>query len=167
MESHADIDIIVFPEKATCENSDGSVKARTDKSLPFSIISKGMLERLGGVSYTSCQKETVTDSKGVQHSPIGKVALRWHKKESVKSHSETFYVVDSQTALVILGVTSFDNTSQSSGGNMYPIGLQQLTAEQELAMSQNKLQVAQRREQEKKEQEKTEAQRRPQATHKR
>ena len=87
-----------------------------------------MLDRLGVESYTSCQEKTVTDSKGVQRSPIGKVTLRWHKQESGKSHSETFFVVAEQTALVILGVTAFDNNSQSSGGNMYPIGLHQLTA---------------------------------------
>ncbi|KAL8911251.1 MAG: hypothetical protein Q9171_003549 [Xanthocarpia ochracea] len=128
MESHADIDIIVFSEKETSENSDGSVKARSDKSLPFSIISTGMLDRLGGVSYTSCQKDTVKDSKGVQHSPIGKVTLRWHKQESGKSHSETFFVVAEQAALVILGDTSFNNTNQPSGGNIYPLGLQQQNA---------------------------------------
>ena len=77
-----------------------------------------MLDRLGEVFYTSCQKETVKDDKGVQHSPIGQVALRWHKKESGKSYSETFFVVDSQTTLVILGATSFNKTNQSSGGNI-------------------------------------------------
>ncbi|KAI4262913.1 MAG: hypothetical protein L6R42_001920, partial [Xanthoria sp. 1 TBL-2021] len=126
-ESQANIDIIVFPEKEVSEDSDGSIQAQSDKALPYSIISKGMLDRLG-VTYTSCQKGAVKDSRNVQHSPIGKVALRWHKNEQGKSYSEIFFVVDSQTALVILGATAFPKSSQSSGANIYPIGVQPQTA---------------------------------------
>ena len=86
-----------------------------------------MLERLGIVEYPPCQKAAVTH-RNVQHFPIGKVTLRWHKEESAKSYSETFFVVDKHTALVILGATAFPNSGQSSGGNMYPIGVAAQTA---------------------------------------
>ncbi|CAL8583729.1 hypothetical protein XPA_009348 [Xanthoria parietina] len=165
MESNADIDISLFPEQAVSEDSDGSIRAQTDRSLPYSIISTGMLERLGIVEYPPCQKAAVTH-RNVQHFPIGKVTLRWHKEESAKSYSEAFFVVDKHTALVILGATAFPNSGQSSGGNMYPIGVAAQTAEEKLAMNQKKLQAAQRREQEKKEQEEKEAELRREATQK-
>ena len=126
-ESNADIDIIVFPEQAVSEDSDGSIRAQTNRSLPYSIISTGMLERLGIEDYPPCQKAAVTH-RNVQHFPNGKVTLRWHKEESGKSHSEVFFVVDTHTALVILGATAFPNSSQSSGGNIFPVGVAAQTA---------------------------------------
>lgn len=88
-----------------------------------------MLDRIGiGSTYTTCQQDPVTDSRKVQHSPIGKVILRWHKNEAAKSYSEPFYVVDSQSLLVILGETAFRNIDQSSGDFFGPTGVQPQTA---------------------------------------
>ena len=83
-----------------------------------------MLDRLG-VTYTPCQQKTVTDSRNIQHSPIGKVKLRWHKSEGAKSYSEEFFVEDTKVPQVILGETAFPagNSKQPSGSNLYPIGL--------------------------------------------
>lgn len=86
-----------------------------------------MLDRLR-VTYTPCQKAAVTDDRNIQYSPIGEVTLRWHKKQGAKSYSETFFVVDAQTALVILGQTAFPNISQSSGDNIHTLGLKSETA---------------------------------------
>ncbi|KAI4092721.1 MAG: hypothetical protein LQ339_007856 [Xanthoria mediterranea] len=123
-----------------------------------------MLDRIGiGSTYTTCQQDPVTDSRKVQHSPIGKVILRWHKNEAAKSYSEPFYVVDSQSLLVILGETAFRNIDQSSGDFFGPTGVQPQTADEKLALNQKKLQVSQRRDQEKKEQEGREAEQRRQA----
>ncbi|KAL9618746.1 MAG: hypothetical protein Q9204_008364, partial [Flavoplaca sp. TL-2023a] len=162
-ESQAEVDIRVFPEKEIPENrdDDGAITAQSDKSLPISIISKGMLDRLG-VPCTPCQQQTVTDSRNVQHSPVGKVTLRWHKTDGAKSYSDVFFVVDRQSRQVILGKTAFPagNCKQSSGSNIYPIGLCPQNADEKLTLEQKKLQVAQRREQEKKAQEEKEAERR-------
>ena len=122
---------MVFPETENPEDSDGDgfISAQSDNSLPFSIISKGMLDRIGiGSTYTTCQQDPVRDSRKVQHLPIGKVTLRWHKNEAAKSYSEPFYVVDSQSLLVILGETAFSNIDQSSGDFFGPTGVQPQTA---------------------------------------
>lgn len=85
-----------------------------------------MLHRLR-VRYTPCQKEAVKDSKHTMYSPVGKVDLRWYKKDKVKSHPQTFHVVDRATPLVILGAPAFTASSQSAGGELYPVGLHQQT----------------------------------------
>lgn len=116
---------MLFSEQV--EGGDGATQAMSDKSLPFSIISRGMLTQLG-VTYTSCQEETVKDAKGAQHSPVGKVDLRWHKKGLGKSHAEPFRVVDNNTSIVILGATAFPNSTKSAGGSVQPIGVHHQTA---------------------------------------
>ncbi|KAI4221456.1 MAG: hypothetical protein L6R40_008633 [Gallowayella cf. fulva] len=164
MDDQALLDVNVFPQEevAGSKESDYSIRARSDKSLDFSIISTGMIARLQ-VSYTPCQQATVTDSQGVQHSPVGQVTLRWHKKEKMKSYDEKFFVVDSTNPIVILGATAFPVSNQSSDGNLYPVGVQKLSAEGKRAMDQKKLAHAQKSEKEKKEQEAKEAERRRQA----
>ncbi|KAL8760717.1 MAG: hypothetical protein Q9184_003119 [Pyrenodesmia sp. 2 TL-2023] len=127
MESQSDIDIFLFPESEEPEGSDGSVKAKAERLLPYSIISKGMLAKVR-VDYTPCQKEAVRDSRNITYSPVGSVRLRWHKKDKGKSHDETFFVVDRADYLVILGASAFPNSNQSVGDEIYPIGLDQQTA---------------------------------------
>ncbi|KAL9037228.1 MAG: hypothetical protein Q9180_003839 [Flavoplaca navasiana] len=184
MESHTTVEIVVFPEKEISEDGhgDGAITAQSDKSLPFSIISKGMLDRLG-VTYTPCQQMTVTDCKNIQHSPIGKIKLRWHKSEGAKSYSEEFFVENTKSPQVILGETAFPagNTISTLSGSTRKMPVTLLYAlphlvanantssfieDEKLTLEQKKLQVAQRREQEKKVQEEKEAERRQQAVQK-
>ncbi|KAL9024985.1 MAG: hypothetical protein Q9196_006112 [Gyalolechia fulgens] len=106
--------------------------------------------------------KAVKDAKNTTHSPVGKVELRWHKKEKGKSYPQTFYVVDRATPLVILGAPAFATGDQSSGGEMYPVGLHQQTAEEQLATERKRQEAAERRALESKEQEKKEAERRQQ-----
>lgn len=87
-----------------------------------------MLAQLGVEKYTSCQEETVRDAKGAKHSPVGKVDLRWHKKELAKSHAELFRVVDDNTSMVILGATAFPQSTKPAGASVKPIGVTHLTA---------------------------------------
>ncbi|KAL8719569.1 MAG: hypothetical protein Q9225_003443 [Loekoesia sp. 1 TL-2023] len=133
MESQSNVDIIVFPERDESEDSEGSITAQADKSIPYSIISTGMLNRLR-VKYTACQKEAVKDCKDTTYSPMGKVDLRWYKKDTVKSHPQTFYVVDQTTSLVILGAPAFAASSQSGGGKLYPVGVHKQTPGNWLSM---------------------------------
>ncbi len=107
--------------------SEGEIRAFVDPSLPFSIVSKGMLDQIGE-KHTLCKKNPATDAKGVVHTPVGEVDLRWHKKELGKSHSEHFYVVDKPKSIVILGATAFQAHTQSAGGSVQPIGMEQQTA---------------------------------------
>ncbi|KAL8922376.1 MAG: hypothetical protein Q9208_005229 [Pyrenodesmia sp. 3 TL-2023] len=41
-----------------------------------------------GVGYTSCQKEAVKDSRNITHSPVGRVLLRWYKKDKGNMSAE-------------------------------------------------------------------------------
>ncbi|KAL8840378.1 MAG: hypothetical protein Q9176_003871 [Flavoplaca citrina] len=158
-ESQGKVDIVLFPEQE--EGEDGAIQALSDKNLPFSIISRGMLNQLG-VKYTACYVETVKDAKGNQYSPVGKVDLRWHKKGVGKSHPEPFRVVDQNNSIVILGGPAFPNSVKPAGGSVQPVGAHKQTAEQKLAQETKKLEAARRREQEKREQEEKEAERRRQ-----
>lgn len=119
----------MFSEQENPEESDISIQAQSDKVLPFSVVSKGVLAQLK-VDCIPCQKETATDSTGVQHSPVGQIKLRWHKKDQAKSYSEVFFVVNSKTPMVVLGSTAFPDGNQlsSTTGNVHPVGLHQQTA---------------------------------------
>ncbi|KAL8819673.1 MAG: hypothetical protein Q9223_001944 [Gallowayella weberi] len=151
-EMQADVNITLFSELEQPEDSDGAVRAQSDHSLPFSIISRPMLQRLG-VKWTPGKKETVKDTRGVPHSPVGEVNLRWHKQGLGKSHPETFYVVESSNVFVILGSTAFPNSIQATGGNVQPIGVHEQTAEQKKIQEQKSKEAVERRAKEKQEQE--------------
>ncbi|KAL9596000.1 MAG: hypothetical protein Q9219_006084 [cf. Caloplaca sp. 3 TL-2023] len=159
-ESLSDVDIVVFSELDESEHTDGSIKARADKSLSYSVISTAMLNRVR-VNHTLCQKEAVRDSKNRVYSPVGKVDLRWHKKLKGKSHLETFYVVNDTASIVILGAPAFEASSQSAtaGDKIYPVGLQQQTPEQKSALERQKQEAAARRALEVQAQERKEAER--------
>ncbi|KAL8950146.1 MAG: hypothetical protein Q9222_003800 [Ikaeria aurantiellina] len=162
MESQTNIDITVFPDGDEPEGSDGSIMAQSDHTLKYSIISKGMLNKLK-LGCTACQKETIKDSRNNSFSLMGKVDLRWHKKDLGVSHAETFYVVATTTPLVILGATAFAGSSQSNPTNVHPVGLNKQTIEAEQALEEKRQEVAARRAKETAEQEQKEAERRKQA----
>ncbi|KAL8811413.1 MAG: hypothetical protein Q9200_001816 [Gallowayella weberi] len=151
MEAQADVDITLFSELEQPEDSNGSVRAQSDLSLRISIISRAMLRRVG-VKYTPGKHETVKDARGVQHTPVGKVELRWYKQELGKSYPETFYVVESSTVFVILGSTAFPNSIQATGGNVQPIGVHEQTAEQKKIQEQKSKEALERRAKQKQEQ---------------
>ncbi|KAL9008387.1 MAG: hypothetical protein Q9173_006483, partial [Seirophora scorigena] len=143
------------------EHSAGSIKAQAEMSLPYSIISKKFLTNIC-VPYTPCTKGPVHDSKNVRHAPVGRVNLRWSKKEKGKSHAETFYVVDRAQPLVILGATAYEGDILSAGQKMQPIGLKQQMAGEKAEMERKRKEAAERRSLETKEQERMEAVRRQQ-----
>lgn len=91
-----------------------SLEAKSDQTLPISVISKATADRQG-IPYTVSQREPVVDSKQTPYFPIGEVDLRWHRRNAARSYSETFYVVDTATDLVILGATAFPERSDSTG----------------------------------------------------
>lgn len=67
------------------------------------------------VNYTLCHRNPVGD-----YSLVGKVHLQWHKKSTVKSHGETFYVVDHAQPLVKLGATAFVEDDLPAGREFAP-----------------------------------------------
>ncbi|KAI4128686.1 MAG: hypothetical protein LQ338_002633 [Usnochroma carphineum] len=178
MEAQSSIKIVLFSESEESNSSDGSIQAQFDKTMPVSIVSKGMLNKMKS-KYVPCQKEPVKDSKNVIYSPVGQVDLRWHKEEQGKSYAETFYVVDQQTPLVILGSSAFEKSNKSAGGTIYPVGVQQQTAdprrcidpadvsslntEENAILERKRQEVAARNAKETQEQEEIEAERRKQA----
>ncbi|KAI4262000.1 MAG: hypothetical protein L6R42_002814, partial [Xanthoria sp. 1 TBL-2021] len=101
------LDIVLFPDRG--EGNYGAIQALFDKSLPFNIISLGMLARLG-VKYTTCREIAVKDAHGAEDVPMGKVDLRWQKEGLPISYKEPFRVVDKNNSFVILGASAFPNT---------------------------------------------------------
>ncbi|KAL8749237.1 MAG: hypothetical protein Q9199_007809 [Rusavskia elegans] len=99
--------IVLFPDRG--EGNYGAIQALFDESLPFNIISRGMLAQLG-VKYTICREIAVKDAQGAEHVPMGKVDLRWQKEGLPISYKEPFRVVDKNNSFVILGASAFPNT---------------------------------------------------------
>lgn len=149
------VDIVIFSDS---EEWDAPLCAKSDKTLPISLISRATVARLQ-LGYTEPQRETVEDSEHKLYSPIGQLQLRWYKKGRARSHPETFYVVE-MTACVILGATASSETTDANDSAIRTLGLDQQTTAEKERREQKKLEVQQRRAQEKKEQEEREAKKR-------
>lgn len=81
------------------------------------------------VKYDSCHKEARKDSQNVLHRPIGRVELRWNKKDKSKSFDEIFYVVESPDLLIILGAPAIKKSKEESTGvPTHPLGVHEQTA---------------------------------------
>ena len=91
------IDIVVF---SSTEQSEESTKAWVDDSLPASLISKSLVDRLG-VRYAEHQYDAVADQPQKTHSPLGHVELHLHRSDVPKSQPETFWVVDTIASVVL------------------------------------------------------------------
>ncbi|KAI4117909.1 MAG: hypothetical protein LQ338_007480, partial [Usnochroma carphineum] len=124
--------------------------------MPVSIVSKGVLKQMK-LKYVPGKKEPVKDSRNVIYALVGQVDLRWHKEGQAKSYAETFYVVDQQTPLVILRYSAFEKSNKSAGGTIYPVGVQQQTAEENAILERKRQDAASRRAKEEQEQEENEA----------
>lgn len=92
-----------------------------DKSLQTSLISKALVERLG-TSYNASSTSSVVTSGGRSYNIVGTVKLSWHRRESAKSHPETFSVVDSKSALVVLGRNALPKDKEP---DIHPLGVEQ------------------------------------------
>ncbi|KAL8715713.1 MAG: hypothetical protein Q9220_000380 [cf. Caloplaca sp. 1 TL-2023] len=117
------VSIILFSETIETPTNDGLIRAQTDKELEASIISTSMLASMG-LEYEPCQAGPIKDSKNVTFGPVGKVALRWHKEDTVKSYGEMFYVVERETPLVILGAPAWVKSNRASGNPVHTVGLE-------------------------------------------
>jgi len=94
-----------------------------DKILQACLISKALVHRLG-VHYEAVPKSSVTDSTGRTHTVIGKIELRWHRRESARSHHQRFSVVDTLSTDVILGASALPKGKES---DVHTLGLNQQT----------------------------------------
>lgn len=83
-----------------------------DKYLQACLISKTLVHRLGA-RYEAVPKSSVTDSTGRTHAVIGKVELRWHRRESSRSHLQMFSVVNALSTDVILGASALPRGKES------------------------------------------------------
>lgn len=121
-ESGSTFEIIIFPDSGI--ETEESVIAERDENLSISIISKATLDKLA-VEYDPCNREPDRGSENKLYSTIGKVVLRWHKKDAVKSYSETFYVANTATPAAILGASA---DSSSKELEIHTLGLKKQTA---------------------------------------
>ncbi|KAI4160433.1 MAG: hypothetical protein LQ342_005757 [Letrouitia transgressa] len=117
-ESCSSVSIVVFCEPAETEEA---VDAQSDKELPKSIISRGIINRLRAPS-SACAITTIKGSNKNAFTTRSVANLRWHKASSAKSYAETFYIVESNELFVVLGCTAFP---QPQGHEVSVIGLEQ------------------------------------------
>lgn len=94
-----------------------------DKHLQACLISKSLVHRLGA-RYEAVPKLSVTDSTGRTHAVIGKVELRWHRRESSRSHLQIFSVVNALSTHVILGASALPKGKES---DVHTLGLNKQT----------------------------------------
>ncbi|KAL8729764.1 MAG: hypothetical protein Q9181_004881 [Wetmoreana brouardii] len=148
-------DIVLFPVD---KETQIKIRADVDISIPISIVSREALALLK-VDYEPHHHNQVKDAKHRVHVPIGKIKLNWHKTSIAIQHLETFYVVESETAMVVLGKSAFPNGDKGNDG-VYPIGLAQQTPEAKAQQEQRKAEAERRRAEEKKQQEDREREKR-------
>ncbi|KAL8729538.1 MAG: hypothetical protein Q9181_004961 [Wetmoreana brouardii] len=148
-------DIVLFPVD---KETQIKIHADVDISIPTSIISREALSLLK-VDYEPCHHKQVKDANHRVHVPIGKVNLNWHKTSIAIQYLETFYVVESETAMVVLGKSAFPNGDKGNDG-VYPIGLAQQTPEAKAQQEQRKAEAERRRAEERKQQEDREREKR-------
>ncbi|KAL9612010.1 MAG: hypothetical protein Q9167_003376 [Letrouitia subvulpina] len=158
MDSESEVDIVVYPERE--EKAGDSIRAQADKGMRLSIISMGMLRKAQVSRYTTSDQKEVRGTDGKLYKIIGKVDLLWCKKNQAKSYPETFYVVENETPMVIMGAPSFSPEKRSIGQLVSPIGIGKQTPEQKKVKEQKAKEVEERREKERKEQEEKEKRKR-------
>ena len=94
---------------------------RVDKNLQTCLISKALVGRLQARYEASSSNPSAVKSGGQMYNFIGTVKLNWHRSDSPKSHLETFSVVDSASALVILGRNALPKRNEPA---VHPLGLE-------------------------------------------
>ncbi|KAL8715712.1 MAG: hypothetical protein Q9220_000379 [cf. Caloplaca sp. 1 TL-2023] len=158
-------DICIYPD-SDGEDDDESIRAQTDRAFPISIISNGMLKKLK-VNFTKAHQDAIKDSRNVTHRPMGFVDLRWQKKGAGRTWPETFWVVDVETPLVLLGATAHPKNVQTPGSSVAPIGVVEQTPglleEAKAELERKRQEVNARRAKEKSDQEAQEAEKRKNA----
>ena len=111
------IKISLFSDEALTELGDVPV----DKSLQTCLISKALVERLQARYEVSSSNPSAVRSGGQTYNVIGTVKLNWHRRDSAKSHLETFSVVDSASAIVIFGRNALPKSKEP---DIHPLGLE-------------------------------------------
>lgn len=111
----AGINITLFPKLGT-----RSIEkhADVDDDILYPILQKSILDELQ-VPYTKCQVEPYRDKKGRNHTPIGRVELKWHKIGFLVEHTDTFYVVESGEPPVVVKRTDKNDADNAAR----PLGL--------------------------------------------
>ncbi|KAL8684882.1 MAG: hypothetical protein Q9224_006085, partial [Gallowayella concinna] len=103
-----------------------SIYAQVDKSKPTSIISTTALQALH-VVYEPCPERQTQDAKNRSYTLIGKLDLDWFVWDGAMQWSETFYVVRSDRAVVMLGESAFGEDYKEPDDDCCPLELPQKT----------------------------------------
>ena len=112
--------IILFTDS---EETEKPIDAESDKDMPKSVISLGLVKLLR-TRETACSQTTIKGSSSKAFTVRSFVDLRWHKKLCDKSYLERFYVVDSRDLFVVLGRDTF---VQDQGSMIKTLGLERQT----------------------------------------
>ncbi|KAL8799168.1 MAG: hypothetical protein Q9182_006105 [Xanthomendoza sp. 2 TL-2023] len=103
-----------------------SIYAQVDKSKPISILSTPIFHDLQ-IVYEPCPEGQVQDARNHSYTIIGKVDLDWIVWQGAMQWSETFYVVRSDVAMVMLGQSAFREDYKEPDDECYVIELPQKT----------------------------------------
>ncbi|KAL8715787.1 MAG: hypothetical protein Q9220_000454 [cf. Caloplaca sp. 1 TL-2023] len=142
--------IVLYPEGE--EEGYLKIHADVDESKPCSIISKPVLDFLH-LDCQPCQSIQVQGKDGQVHNSIGKIRLKWHKESIAKPYSELFYVIPSDSRLVMLGGSAFPGGTKEEDAGVYPLGLAAQTPEEQARQAQKKAEEDKERDEQKKQQE--------------
>ena len=113
-------DIVLFSNNAGVSRI---FSAQRDATLSSSIVSAYVLRQIGLVCDEG-EHDSFESSSGIVYHPIGKIELKWGYKTGAEDNLETFYVVDSQDEIVLLGASAFMQDELSNGERMYAFGVQ-------------------------------------------
>ncbi|KAL8717933.1 MAG: hypothetical protein Q9225_004881 [Loekoesia sp. 1 TL-2023] len=128
------------------------IHADVDRSIPVSIISRPVLNCLR-LDCKPCEAIDIQYKRQQKHRLFGKVDLQWHIMGIAKQHSETFYIIESETKMVVLGRTAFPEDEDQAGAGTYPLEHAKQTSEEAAQQAQKKIGAKERQAEEKKQQE--------------
>ena len=117
----ATIDLSIYTDKFKFFNQD---QVPVDRSLEDCIISKAVVVNRLNVQYNPIPTRSIKDATSNVHSLIGKVELQWHKKDTFKTQIHTFYVVDSMSEWVRMGMNAVPKAKEP---DIDTLGLQKQT----------------------------------------
>ena len=102
------------------------IQARIDASLPMSIISVPVRDRLKQRP-RRLALDPVKDSENNIYQPVDQCRLQWRIKNDARGYCEAFYVIESDVEVVILREKALLDQVKPGERSILPIGLSEQT----------------------------------------
>ncbi|KAL8808571.1 MAG: hypothetical protein Q9200_004234 [Gallowayella weberi] len=82
------------------------MQAKTTRNVPNSVVTSPILARLH-LEAEPCDGVQIQDADGRTHVAVSKIELEWRLWEVAEQYSVTFYVLESDVSVVLLGENAF------------------------------------------------------------